>query len=169
MGEYRHVLVALDLEDAALPDIGERGEEVLRAAGQAAAREARLIILHALPVNPGAPMSAEAVEQALLERERLSRIITDALGNAVERLTGRDPAAIEVLVEDGPADRAILDLAAQRASDLIVTGHSCARGKDVLRRLLGSVATAVAREAPCSVLIVRARTRQPERGSAARR
>jgi len=154
-GEYRSVLCGLDIEQGAGRGLGERGASTLRAADAATARGARLVLVHALPVNPGVPMSPQALEQSLLERERLSKRIIDALLEAVERLTGRKPSEVQVLVEDGPPARAILDVAGRLRCDLIVVGHSGAARKDLLRRLLGSVATAVAREAPCSVLVVR--------------
>jgi nucleotide-binding universal stress UspA family protein len=52
---------------------------------------------------------------------------------------------------DDPA-RAIISLAAEVTADLIVVGNRAPTG---LRRFTGSVATAVCRHAPCSVLIVR--------------
>src|SRR5581483_20837 len=154
MGMYRRVLCELDLDRGDLPTIGERARAVLQAADSEAHADAELVVLHALPVNPGGPMSPEATERALVGREQLTSVIMDAVLAAIERLTSRDPAGISVLVEDGPADRTIVECAARAASDLIVIGRSGAEPRKGMRRLLGSVASAVVREAPCSVLVV---------------
>jgi nucleotide-binding universal stress UspA family protein len=62
-----------------------------------------------------------------------------------------------VRVEDGPASSTIIEQAASLPADLLVVGHTGAKG--LRRLLLGSVATAVVRDAPCSVLVARARRR----------
>jgi nucleotide-binding universal stress UspA family protein len=57
------------------------------------------------------------------------------------------------LVTTGSAGTALIEVASERKADLIVVGTI---GRTGLRRaLLGSVAETVAKEAPCSVLIVR--------------
>src|SRR5437763_1987446 len=59
----------------------------------------------------------------------------------------------EALVTTGNAGTALIEVASERNADLIVVGTI---GRTGLRRaLLGSVAEAVAKGAPCSVLIVR--------------
>ena len=58
-------------------------------------------------------------------------------------------------VRDGDARHAILDVAAEWGSDVIVLGSHGRRGMD--RFLLGSVSESVVRHAPCSVEIVRAK------------
>jgi nucleotide-binding universal stress UspA family protein len=60
-----------------------------------------------------------------------------------------------VLEATGPAD-AILGFARSNGVDHIVMG---ARASSVRRRVLGSVSAEVAAEAPCSVTVVRPRTR----------
>jgi nucleotide-binding universal stress UspA family protein len=58
-----------------------------------------------------------------------------------------------LMVEDGPAASTVVRLAESLPAELVVLGTS---GKTGLRRvLLGSVAEAVVRRAPCSVLVVR--------------
>jgi nucleotide-binding universal stress UspA family protein len=58
-----------------------------------------------------------------------------------------------IVVEDGPAASTIVRLAESLPAELVVLGTS---GRTGLRRmLLGSVAEAVVRRAPCSVLVVR--------------
>jgi nucleotide-binding universal stress UspA family protein len=58
-----------------------------------------------------------------------------------------------VSTPDADPEHAIVDVARQWGADLIVLGSHGRRGMD--RWLLGSVAEAVARHAPCSVEIVR--------------
>jgi universal stress protein A len=59
----------------------------------------------------------------------------------------------ERVVVDGPAAQAILQAATDRHADLVVMGTIGRTG--LKRALLGSVAEAVVRHAPCSVLVVR--------------
>jgi nucleotide-binding universal stress UspA family protein len=164
MGAFRKVLCAIDLgwepdrvrpgESQTAPLVGESAEAVLRAAArEALACRADLVVLHALHVNPGAPMTPDTLEQDLAQHQQLSRLIVDAVLDAVERLTGRRRDDVTVLVEDGPADRAILEAADKLAVELIVVGGTGAKG--LRRLLLGSVATVVVREARCSVLVAR--------------
>ena len=60
---------------------------------------------------------------------------------------------VETHARQGDAADAILDVAEERRSDLIIVGH---RGTSGAKRfLLGSVPNKVSHHAPCSVLIVR--------------
>jgi nucleotide-binding universal stress UspA family protein len=74
-------------------------------------------------------------------RKRLAETMT-ALG-----LTG------EIEVTIGPPSDAIVKVAEEKGADLVVIGTSGRSGID--RLLLGSVAKAVIRHAPCSVLVAR--------------
>jgi nucleotide-binding universal stress UspA family protein len=137
-----------------LPVVGEAAEVALRAAARVAVVDAaELTVLHALHLDPGVPMSPAGVEDALVRRQRLVSEIIDAVLDATTRITGRSAGEVTVLVEGGPADRAILDAAERLGSDFIVVGSGGAKG--LRRLLLGSVATAVARDARCSVLVAR--------------
>jgi nucleotide-binding universal stress UspA family protein len=139
------------------PLLGEVAEALLRAADAEARRlDTALALLHALPVDAGVPMSPGAVEQALVARERLTRTIVDRLSDAAGRLIGRPAAELAVIVEDGPADEAIVRAAERLPAELVVLGSTGARGR-WRPRFLGSVATAVVQRAPCSVLVVRRR------------
>ena len=57
---------------------------------------------------------------------------------------------VDVFVRQGDPADAILDVAEERGSDLIVVGN---KGMTGVRRVLGSVPNSVAHQAPCSVLI----------------
>jgi nucleotide-binding universal stress UspA family protein len=80
----------------------------------------------------------------------------DTLAEDLQQLAeplARDGWEVEQLVERGRAATVIADVARQRSVDLIVTGS---RGRGALRSmLLGSVATEVASDAPCPVLVAR--------------
>jgi nucleotide-binding universal stress UspA family protein len=62
-------------------------------------------------------------------------------------------AAVETFARQGDAADAILDVAEEQRSDLIVVGNKGMTGAK--RFLLGSVPNKVSHHAPCSVLIVR--------------
>lgn len=62
-------------------------------------------------------------------------------------------AEIETFARVGDAADAILDVAEEQATDLIVVGHKGMKG--ATRFLLGSIPNKVSHHAPCSVLIVR--------------
>jgi nucleotide-binding universal stress UspA family protein len=90
--------------------------------------------------------ATEALESALTEpaRERGEALVAD------ERAAGR---AVEFhLLQGQPAD-VITELAASEHADLVAVGTHGRRG--VRRLVLGSVAAAIVRHAPCSVLVVR--------------
>ncbi len=77
--------------------------------------------------------------------ELLARADRDARDAGVED--------VEVFARQGDAADAILDVAEEQGSDLIVIGHKGMTGAE--RFLLGSVPNKVSHHAPCSVLIVR--------------
>jgi nucleotide-binding universal stress UspA family protein len=60
---------------------------------------------------------------------------------------------VEVFARQGDPADAILDIAEERGSDLIVLGNKGMTGAK--RFLLGSVPNKVSHHAPCSVLIIR--------------
>lgn len=92
-----------------------------------------------------------APEQAERQRE-LSDLAKKTTASAADKLRGAgfraDSRVVESDIRNG-----ILDTAAEWKPDLIVLGSHGRKG--VKRFLLGSVAEAVARHAPCSVFIVR--------------
>jgi nucleotide-binding universal stress UspA family protein len=154
MAHIHKVLCALELDADKLPELDGATETVLRAAHrEAALHDAELAVVHALPADPGAPMTPEATEQVVLQRSDIASAIIDALLAVVERVTGRDPSEVEVHVEDGPADQAIIDAADELGADLVVVGSTGARG--LRRLLLGSVATRVVNHGHTSVLVAR--------------
>lgn len=132
------ILVALDLSPVS--------EAVMRAAAVAAgARPSELHLLHVLKPPPAEPVGtfhvATSVEQS---HEQLKAHARD-LPRTVTRVV--------VHVRMGEAEVEIAQLASDLESDLIVVGTHGYKG--IERVLLGSVAEALIRNAPCPVLTYR--------------
>jgi nucleotide-binding universal stress UspA family protein len=72
---------------------------------------------------------------------------------AVKEAQGAGVTAVEMFARQGDPADAILDVAEEQRSDLIVVGNKGMTG--TRRFLLGSVPNKVSHHAPCSVLIVR--------------
>lgn len=72
------------------------------------------------------------------------------LGDAQEQARRAGVADVETFARQGDAADAILDVAEEHCSDLIVVGNKGMKGA---RRVLGSVPNSVAHEARCAVLI----------------
>ena len=75
------------------------------------------------------------------------------LREAAETLKDMGVKEVEVHAREGDPADAILDVAEERGSDLIVVGNKGMSGAK--RFLLGSVPNKVSHHAPCSVLIIR--------------
>jgi nucleotide-binding universal stress UspA family protein len=75
------------------------------------------------------------------------------LEQAAEEARGAGVQDIETFARQGDAADAILDVAEEQRSDLIVVGNKGMTGAK--RFLLGSVPNKVSHHAPCSVLVVR--------------
>ena len=84
--------------------------------------------------------------------ERVRRVAAGVLERTADALTAI-PSRVEQVILVGNPGMEIVELATNQAADLIVIGT---RGHSVEHELyLGSVSSAVAHRAPCSVLIVR--------------
>jgi nucleotide-binding universal stress UspA family protein len=75
------------------------------------------------------------------------------LRSAQDEAQGAGVSQVETFARQGDAADAILDVAEEQRSDLIVVGNKGMTGAK--RFLLGSVPNKVSHHAPCSVLIVR--------------
>lgn len=127
---------------------------VTQAVGLAKSIGARLEIVSAYEPVPTSRLrtqrrdAPEDLQWAVNEREDVDATLKAAAGIAEE-------AGVEHAIyarQGDPAD-AILDVAEERGSDLIVIGN---RGMTGAKRfLLGSVPNKVSHHAPCSVLIIR--------------
>jgi len=103
------------------------------------------------PVQGGLPQAVrDAIQQGL-----------DRIARAARRILARRWPDAEVPVVRLPAAEAVLSETVRRRARVVVLGS---RGHSGLSRLfLGSVSLTVARRAPCAVLLVKARSRQPKR------
>ena len=144
----RQVLVGTDFAPASMAAV-EAGAALARASGGI------VLLVHvyappmAVPIGygPGGPLPAATPGPAIDEElvlATLSRIAADRLGGIDFDLRA---------VQHGSPSAALCSLAEAEEVDLIVVGTAGRRG--IRRLLLGSVAEAVVRHAPCSVLVAR--------------
>ena len=89
------------------------------------------------------------LEWTVNPREDVLALLEDASNEA----RGVGVAEVQTFARQGDAADAILDIAEEQRSDLIVVGNKGMTGAK--RFLLGSVPNKVSHHAPCSVLIVR--------------
>jgi nucleotide-binding universal stress UspA family protein len=143
---FESILVGTDGSDAA-------GVAVARAVAMAAALGARLQIVSAYEPVPERRLRIERVQVPsdvqVNMREEVLALLEEARRNAQEAGVAR----VETFARLGDAADAILDVAEEQGSDLIVVGNKGMTG--ATRFLLGSVPNKVSHHAPCSVLIVR--------------
>jgi len=142
---FHHIVAAVDFSPASAP-------AAAFAMSLAEEADAHLTLVHALDLPP-------AVETWIVESEEGSSRLRQWRQAASGRLDDLVPpdartyCHVEERVEDGPASRVILDVAAERHAGLIVIG---AHGGSALDRMfVGSTAQRVVRQAVCPVLIVR--------------
>ena len=138
------VLVATDFSAPALPAV-EAG------AAEARRRKADLTILHAIDLLPVmSPYYGEFFDMPPMDlSDRMRMIWQTRLDECVHRFKAKGGG----LLRNGPAAPAILSAASELPAQLLVVGSN---GRTGLSRIaLGSVAEAVVRAAPCSVLTIR--------------
>ena len=138
------VLAATDFSDPALPAV-EAG------AAEARHRKADLTIIHAIDLLPVmSPFYGEFYGVPPMDlSDQMRKIWQQRLDECVHHFKAKGGG----LLRDGPAAPAILSAASELPAQLLVVGT---HGRTGLSRIaLGSVAEAVVRAAPCSVLIVR--------------
>ncbi|HWC86194.1 MAG TPA: universal stress protein [Solirubrobacteraceae bacterium] len=117
--------------------------------------EARLQIVSAYEPVPGQRLRQESVEAPSDVQWMVSprEDVLALLDQAEEEARGAGLSDVETFARKGDAADAILDVAEEVRSDLIVVGN---RGMTGAKRfLLGSIPNKVSHHAPCSVLIVR--------------
>ena len=145
--QTRHILVATDLSEPSFPAVAAAAREARRTS-------ASLTVLHCIEGTGPTygfelPGMLPSVEVHNKENEQLRRKADSRLEDVLARheMTG------ERRVVAGSPAAAIVSVCDEIRPDLLVVGT---RGRTGLRRvMLGSVAEAVSRLAPCSVLIVR--------------
>lgn len=132
-------------------DLSDGSSIVLNyAAGLASVYQAKLVLVHVLdPASQGNSMDSSAsdlrqlAQSAKLELERISQSLLAAHG-----ITG------EVVVRYGSIRDVIFQVQQESAAQLVVMGSSGKKKGAASGKTLGSVAEAVLRSLPCSVLIV---------------
>jgi nucleotide-binding universal stress UspA family protein len=139
--------------------VGTDGSETARKAVDAAVElakltGARLELVSAYEPVPSQRLRAEArhVPEDLQWMVNPREDVDATLSEAAERVAGAGAEARTYAREGDPAD-AILDVAEELGSDLIVVGNKGMTGAK--RFLLGSVPNRVSHHAPCAVMIIR--------------
>jgi nucleotide-binding universal stress UspA family protein len=142
------IIAGTDFSDPALPAIRAAADEAERTG-------AVLTVLHSLDLvwapaaYPAMAFGGAPFNVSPDQIKELEAIATQRLEESLKQLN----VSGNTLVTTGSAGTALIEVASERKADLIVVGTI---GRTGLRRaLLGSVAETVAKEAPCSVLIVR--------------
>jgi nucleotide-binding universal stress UspA family protein len=134
---FRHVLLAADLD-------GSSAHAVDEAIDLAAAQEAILLVLTVVPPDVLPSILRRGSPSA--ERERRNR----AAREIVARAAARGVTATSIVWYGAPGE-AILEATRTENADVVVLGS---RKRRNLARILGSVSSHVAEEAPCPVVIV---------------
>ncbi|HEY2380370.1 MAG TPA: universal stress protein [Terriglobia bacterium] len=142
-----HIVAGTDFSDPALPAISAAVNEARRT-------NAQLTVVHSLDLYRTTP-AAGAMELASLAVSEeicqdMEKYAREHIGEILNKFGLQDHA----LVTRGPAALALVSAASDLKAELLVVGTVGRTGLN--RLLLGSVAEAVASNAPCSVLIVRA-------------
>jgi nucleotide-binding universal stress UspA family protein len=144
----RRIVAGTDFSDPSL-------NAVKAAAKEAARTSARLTVVHSLDLiwtpasYPAMAFGGNPTEMSAEEIKELESVAQERLEEALKQAN----VTAEPLITTGAAGMAIIEVASEEKAQLIVVGTV---GRTGLRRaLLGSVAEAVAKGAPCSVLVVR--------------
>jgi nucleotide-binding universal stress UspA family protein len=143
---FESILVGTDGSDAA-------GVAVARAVAMSAALGARLQIVSAYEPVPERRLRIERVKVPDDVQVNMREEVLALLARAREDAEAAGVERVETFARLGDAADAILDVAEEQGSDLIVVGNKGMTG--ATRFLLGSVPNKVSHHAPCSVLIVR--------------
>ena len=99
-----------------------------------------------------AVVSPAAIERTASSEERITRLAEDALDQTQQDIAAFHDADV-ILREGRPISRLLDELTAERATLVAVGSHGQSRAAGIA---LGSVATAMLHEAPCSVLVAHA-------------
>ncbi len=138
--------------------VGMDGSDTAREAVTQATALARSVGARIELVSAYEPVSDARLRESIVVPQDLHWIINprEDVEAALEDAAAAIRAAgvqVEVFARQGDPADAILDVAEERGSDLIVVGNKGMTGAK--RFLLGSVPNKVSHHAPCSVLIIR--------------
>ncbi|HEU4384476.1 MAG TPA: universal stress protein [Anaeromyxobacteraceae bacterium] len=147
MAGWRKILCPVDLSDLSRSAMAEALELARR-------NDGAVHLLHVLEPQAGAYRGeAWSAEQSTATQvDQAQRVVAAWLREAEAILPGRVTGEVNPGGGGGPADE-VTRAAADGGYDLVVMGTHGRRG--VRHLVLGSVAEAVVRGAPCSVLVVR--------------
>jgi nucleotide-binding universal stress UspA family protein len=143
---FESILVGTDGSDAA-------GVAVAHAVEMARALGSRLQIVSAYEPIPERRLRVERIHVPSDVQVNMREEVLALLESARRDAAATGVSRIETFARVGDAADAILDVAEEQRSDLIVVGNKGMTG--ATRFLLGSVPNKVSHHAPCSVLIVR--------------
>ncbi len=132
---------------------GAAGEAVAQAVRMAWALGARLQIVSAYEPVPERRLRVERVHVPTDVQVNMREEVLALLDAARRDAETAGVTRVDTFARVGDAADAILDVAEEQGSDLIVVGNKGMAG--ATRFLLGSVPNKVSHHAPCSVLIVR--------------
>jgi nucleotide-binding universal stress UspA family protein len=138
--------------------VGVDGSETAREAVRQATVLARSVGARIELVSAYEPVSDARLRESIVVPQDLHWIINpredvEAALEAAATEIREAGVAVEVFARQGDPADAILDVAEERGSDLIVIGNKGMTGAK--RFLLGSVPNKISHHAPCSVLIIR--------------
>jgi nucleotide-binding universal stress UspA family protein len=140
--------------------VGTDGSDTARTALQQAIRLAQQSGARLQIVSAYEPVSDQRLRNEQIEVPKDLEWIVNPRADVLELLeAAREEASsagvtdVETFARQGDAADAILDVAEEQRSDLIVVGNKGMTGAK--RFLLGSVPNKISHHAPCSVLIVR--------------
>ncbi|HEY0875526.1 MAG TPA: universal stress protein [Vicinamibacterales bacterium] len=142
MIEFKQILCPVDFSDFS-------SRSFAHATALANWYEAQLTVLHVVPTFDPVPITGRLGEPVHVEQPSREQVI-EQMRQALD--LPADAPNVRLVAADGDPRTAIINQAALDGTDLIVIGTHGRRG--FKRLLLGSVAEAVLREAPCPVLTV---------------
>jgi nucleotide-binding universal stress UspA family protein len=151
--QSKRIIAGTDFSEPSLPAIKAAADEAERT-------DSKLTVVHSLdliwtPVSyPAMAFGGAPIEMSPDQIQELEEIAKKKLDDLLKH----SHVTAETRVVTGSAGTALIEIASETKAQLIVVGTV---GRTGLRRaLLGSVAEAVAKGAPCSVLVVRAEKKQ---------
>lgn len=139
---YRKALAAVDLSEASKSAVGA----LLRRFP-----DADVTALFALPTRFDSVLAGAGLFNEEISASRATRV--EEAEDRMEAFVENWPGRVRPMVVDGPPQETVDEIARRRGADLIAVSN---RGSGATRMtMLGSVAGAVASDAPCDVLVAR--------------
>ena len=110
---------------------------------------ARLVVCHVLPDQLGShPLFPQQYEQEVISSTNRDEQIAEAVSQRVVELTAREPDAFDVIIDRGDVARVLGDHARRLSADLTIVMA------DAPGETLATITRDLARESPCSMLVV---------------